>query len=69
MLIFGVPIYAVMANICYTAGPIVDYVNFIGKPRARLFIAGFVFSVVLTALPGVWAVWAWIITLVTGHKL
>jgi hypothetical protein len=28
-----------------------------------------IFSVVLTGLPGVWAVLAWLITVITGHKL
>jgi hypothetical protein len=69
VMICGPILYAIFANLAYTAGPIVDTMLFRGSPRRKLFKAGYVFSLVLTAMPGVWAVTAWIITLVTGQKL
>ena len=69
MMLIGPFIYGVFANICYTAGWIVDTRWYCGTPRTRLYKAGIIFSVVLTALPGVWAVVAWIMTVVTGQKL
>ena len=68
-MIFGPFLYALMANACYTLGWLVDTIAFRGGPRARLYKVGVVFSVVLTALPGLWAVVAWLMTLITGHKL
>jgi hypothetical protein len=68
-MIFGPFVYAFMANVCYTLGWGVDTVVFRGAPRTRFYKAGVVFSVVLTALPGVWAVVAWLMTLITGQKL
>lgn len=68
-MLFGPVLYAIVANICYTGGWIVDSLAFQGGPRVGLYKAGVVFSVVLTALPGVWAVVAWLMTLITGHKL
>jgi hypothetical protein len=47
----------------------VDAVFYMGTPRRRLYKSGLIFSVVLTALPGVWAVVAWLITVYTGRKL
>jgi hypothetical protein len=38
-------------------------------PRMRLYKHGIVFSAILTALPGLWAVVAWFMTVITGHKL
>lgn len=38
-------------------------------PRTRLYRAGIIFSAVFTALPGVCAVVAWLLTVITGHKL
>jgi len=69
MMIIGPFIYGFLANICYTFGWIVDTVFYSGTPRARLYRSGLIFSVVLTALPGVWAVVAWLITVHTGRKL
>jgi uncharacterized BrkB/YihY/UPF0761 family membrane protein len=69
VMIFGPPIYAVLANICYTFGWIVDMTYYRGAPRRRLFKAGLIFSIVLTALPGLWAVAAWLITIHTGRKI
>lgn len=68
-MLFGPFIYAIVANVCYTGGWIVDTLAFQGEPRVGLYKAGVVFSVVLTALPGAWAVVAWVMTLITGHKL
>jgi hypothetical protein len=69
MMIFGPFLYAGFANLAYTSGPILDTVYFRGSPRRGLFKAGYLFSLALTALPGVWAVVAWLITVVTGQKL
>jgi hypothetical protein len=62
-------IYAVCANLCFTLGWIVDTSLYTGRPRNRLWKAGLIFSLVLTALLGIWAVIAWCITLYTGKKL
>ena len=67
VMLIGPFIYGILANICYTFGEFVDTVFYCGMPRTRLYKAGMIFSVVLTALPGVWAVVAWLITVITGH--
>ena len=68
-MIFGPAIYAFIANACYTLGWIADTFSSQSRPRLGLYKAGVVFSVVLTALPGAWAVVAWLMTRITGHKL
>ena len=68
-MIFGPFIYCLLANACYTLGWIVDTQFYQGTPRTRLYKSGLVFSVVLTALPGIWAVVAWLITVHTGRKM
>jgi hypothetical protein len=65
----GTAIYLAMANVFYTLGWIVDTAFYNGRPRMRLYKLGLIFAVVLTALPGVWAVIAWLITVYTGQKL
>jgi hypothetical protein len=69
VMITGPFVFALMANVCYTLGWLVDTVAFRGAPRTRLYKAGMAFSVVITALPGIWAVVAWLITVITGQKL
>ncbi len=69
MYIFGPGIYMALANLLYTLGWIVDVAAYRGRPREGLFKRGFIFSLVLTALPGIWAVVALLITIYTGHKL
>jgi hypothetical protein len=69
MMITGPIIYGVMANVCFSLGWIVDTTLYRGSPRGALYKAGLIFSVILTALPGIWAVVAWCITLYTGRKL
>lgn len=69
MMIIGPPIYAILANICYTMGPLIDVTFRNDGPRVWLFKAGLIFSMALTAAPGVWAVVAWLITIHTGRKL
>lgn len=69
MMIIGPIIYGVMANVCFSIGWVVDTTLYRGHPRAALYKAGMIFSVILTALPGIWAVVAWCITLYTGKKL
>ncbi len=68
-MIVGPFVYGFFANICYTLGWIVDTTFYRGVPRIRLYKAGVLFSVILTALPGVWAVVAWVTTVITGQKL
>lgn len=68
-MLIGPFIYGFLANICYALGWLVDTISYQGTPRIRLYKAGIIFSVVVTALPGVWAVVAWLITVITGHKL
>jgi len=68
-MLMGPVIYGFLANLCYTLGWVVDTTSYDGTPRTRLYKAGIVFSVVLTAVPGVWALVAWCITVITGHKL
>ena len=65
--IFGVPIYAFMANVCYTVGPLVDRPNRPGVFRVTLFKIGMLFSAALTMLPGLFAILAWILASVYGH--
>ena len=65
----GTAIYLAMANVCYTLGWVVDTAFYKRRPRMRLYRSGLIFAVVLIALPGVWAVIAWLITVHTGQKL
>ena len=67
-MIVGPLIYALLANICFTAGPLFDVLFYVERPRLPLFKAGLYFSLALTALPGIWAVVAWLITIYTGKK-
>jgi hypothetical protein len=68
-MIFGPFVYGFLANVCYTLGSIMDTASYCGKPRRQLYKAGVIFSVILTSLPGVWAVVAWLMTVITGRKL
>jgi hypothetical protein len=68
-MLFGSVIYVAMANVCYTLGWVVDTVFYNGRPRTRLYKSGLILAAVLTALPGIWAVVAWLITVCTGRKL
>ena len=68
-MLVGPFVYGILANVCYTFGWVVDTVPYQGTTRTRLYKAGIIFSVVLTSLPGVWAVVAWLMTLISGHKL
>lgn len=68
-VIFGSIFYLVLANVCYTFGWLLDVFTAHDGPRKSLFKAGVIFSIILTTLPGVWAVVAWLITLHTGRKM
>ena len=68
-MLIGPFIYGLLANICYTFGWIVDTVSYHGTPRTRLYKAGIIFSVILTVLSGIWSVVAWLMTVITRHKL
>ena len=65
----GTVIYAALANFCYTLGWVVDTAFYNGRPRRGLYKSGLILTAVLSALPGVWAVVAWLITIYTGRKL
>jgi hypothetical protein len=69
MMIIGPPFYALFANLAFTAGPVLDTIVYRGAPRKHFLKAGYLFSVALTALPGIWALAAWLWTVVTGNKL
>lgn len=69
MMLIGPAFWAIMANICYTFGWITDVVFYRGGPRKDLFKTGLILSLALTALPGIWAVIAWFITVFMGRKL
>ena len=69
VMFFGPFLYGFFANVCSTLGWLVDMIFYCGAPRSRLHRAGLIFSMLLTALPGLWAVLAWLITVYTGHKL
>ncbi len=68
-MIIGPPIYALIANVCFTAGWIFDGLFYKGSPRKSLLQTGFWFSIMLTSLPGLWAIFCYIRALVTGHLL
>jgi hypothetical protein len=68
-MLTGTVVYVVMANVCYTLGWALDTVWYNGHPRRRLYKLGLILAAVLSALPGVWAVVAWLTTLYTGQKL
>jgi hypothetical protein len=68
-MIFGPFLYGLMANLCYSLGWGYDLLFFRGKARVCLFKIGLYFSLILTALPGLWAVIAWSVTVVTGKKM
>jgi hypothetical protein len=68
-MIVGPPIYLILANLCYSLGPLLDDVAYRGSPRKTFFKNGLILSAGLTALPGLWAVCAWLTTLFTGQKL
>jgi hypothetical protein len=68
-IIIGTVMYVAIANVCYTLGWVVDTIWYNGNPRKRLYKSGLTLAVVLSALPGVWAVVAWLITVYTGRKL
>jgi hypothetical protein len=58
-MIFGPIVYVCFANT----------VSSQSRPRVGLYRTGVIVCVVLTALPGVWAVVAWLMTLIIGRKL
>ena len=68
VMIFGALLYGILANIASTAGPIFDLLLFRASARRQLFKADYVASMFVTALPGLWAVIAWVSTLVSGKK-
>jgi hypothetical protein len=58
LFIFGPPVYVILANLCYTLGPLVN-IGVSDTPSQGLFRAGYGFSMLLTLAPGLWAVVAW----------
>lgn len=68
-MIFGPMFYLLFVNVAYTFGAALDTSFCRSSPRKKLFKAAYVWSLVLTALPGMWAVVAWLGTVVAGRKL
>ena len=66
---FPIALIGQLLNVCCTLGWVVDTVLYNGRPRTRLYKSGLILAGVLSALPGVWAVAAWLITLFIGRKL
>lgn len=69
IMLIGPLFYGIAANVCYTFGWMVDVTAYRGSPRRWLYKLGLIFSLVLTALPGVWALSVWLFTIYTGRKL
>ena len=69
VMLIGPILYGIAANLFYTLGWIVDICFYRGYPRSSLFRIGLTFSLVLTSLPGLWAVTAWLMAVITGKKL
>jgi hypothetical protein len=69
MMIIGPLLDGLFANVAYTAGPIFDEIFYREKPRRQLFKAVYTFAVVVTGLPGVWALVAWLSTVITEAKI
>jgi hypothetical protein len=68
-MIVGPFFYAAIANICYTGGTIFGFLRGGKNPARRLFALGLFFSLGLTALPGLWALFCSIRSVVTGQKM
>lgn len=68
-LILIPPVYVILANICYSLGPLVDWICGNREPSRRLFQIGLYFSMFLTAAPGLWALFCALRALVTGQRL
>jgi hypothetical protein len=68
-MIVGPFVYGLVANLCYSAGSVIDLAIYRRRSRVHLFKIGLIFSISLTALPGIWALVAWLITVVTRNKL
>lgn len=68
VMIIGPIIYAVTANLCFCLGWAIDMIFYRGHPRSFLYKWGLILSVIITALPGVWAVAACSVTLYTGRR-
>lgn len=69
IMIIGPVFYALFANLFYTAGPILDTAIYRGSPRKYLLKAGYIFSLAVTSLPGLWALAVWLWTMAVGVKL
>jgi hypothetical protein len=69
VLIFGPGVYVAALNFCYTLGWVTDTILYNGHPRTWLYKSGLILAVALTAIPGVWAVVGWLITMCTGRKI
>jgi hypothetical protein len=69
MVVLGPVLYALMANLGYTFGWLLDVTAYRGSPRKGFSKVGLIFCVILTALPGIWAITGLLITIYTGRKL
>jgi hypothetical protein len=68
MLLIGPVLYAILANIAYTAGPLCDTLFYRASPRKRFFKLGYIFSLILTALPGISALITWVRSGLQTHR-
>lgn len=72
--IFGIILYAIMANICYTSGWIVEL--FLAKRYpskavgfgVRTFRAGMKFSIALTFFPAIFCWAGFLFEVISGHR-
>lgn len=69
LMILGPILWAMIASFCYTLAWIADVVLYRGSPRRGIFKAGLIGPVLLTGLPGILAVVAWLFTVFIGQKL
>jgi hypothetical protein len=62
-VIFGPLLYALAANACYSLGWLTEIIDNSRSPqeRQRLFWYGLSFSILVTAIPGMVAVFVWVL--------
>ena len=68
-MIFGPIAWAILPTMCYKFGWIFDVDTERDDPRKTLFQAGLIFCIILTVLPGLRVVTAYLITIHRGQKL
>jgi hypothetical protein len=61
MMILGPILYAIFANLAYSFAATFDTLLLRGAPRRKLLKAGYIVWLVLTGMPGAWALLAWLV--------